>query len=124
MRKEWNIEEIDYLKEHIGVQKIPIIAQSMGRTYDSLIVKMNRLGLSNTKSQTGYLTLGELAKLLKVERNTLLGWVNRHGLPCMKKITRQSKRFYLICPSDFWKWAKMNKEKVQFSNIDPQVVIT
>lgn len=123
MRQEWNNEEIEYLKEHIGFRKISIIAQNMGRSYESVRIKMNRLGMSNTKSQTGLVTMGELAKLLKVERNTIKGWVERHGLSCMKKITRNSKRFYLIHPSDFWKWAETHKEKVQFSNIDSQVLL-
>ena len=123
MRKEWNTEEIEYLKEHIGAHKLAIIASNMGRSYESVRIKMNRLGMSNTKSQTGLVTMGELAKLLKVERNTVKGWVERHGLPCMKKVTRNSKRFYFIHPSDFWKWAEIHKEKVQFSNIDSQVLL-
>ncbi|WP_017756815.1 helix-turn-helix domain-containing protein [Calidifontibacillus oryziterrae] len=123
MRKEWDVADIDYLKEYIGSQKITMIAESMGRSYESVRVKMNRLGMSNTKAQTGLLTIGELAKLLKVERNTVKGWVERHGLSCVKKITRRSKAFYLINPKDFWKWAEKHKDKVQFSNIEPRVII-
>ena len=123
MRKEWNTEEIDYLKEHIGVHKITTIAQRMGRSYNSVIIKMNRLGLANTKLQTGYLTLGELGKHLKVHRNTIYWWMKKHDLPYKKRVTRKSKSFYFIYPSDFWKWANMNKEKVQFSNIEPQVLL-
>ena len=36
---------------------------------------------------------------------------------------QKSKSFYLIDPSNFWKWAGMHKEKVQFSNIEPQVLL-
>lgn len=123
MRKDWNNDDIDYLKEHIGVHKIPVIARSMERSYESVRVKMTRLGLSKTKSQTGFLTMGELARHLKIERKTVQGWVDRHGLPCMKKVTRKCKRFYLISPSDFWDWANINKEKVQFSDIEPQTLL-
>ena len=49
MRKEWNTEDIDYQEEHIGLYKITTIAQKMDRSYESVKVKMNRLGLSNTK---------------------------------------------------------------------------
>lgn len=123
MRKEWNTAEIDYLQEHIGIHKIPTIAQTMDRSYISVIVKMKRLGLSNTKMQTGFITIGELAKVLKVDRNTIRWWIKRHRLPYKKRVTRKSKSFYLIDSSDFWEWAEKHKEKVQFSNIDPQVLL-
>ncbi len=123
MRREWTIEEINYLEESVGVYKLKTIAKKMNRTCDSVVMKMNRLGLSNTKMQTGSLTLGELAKQLRVDRNTVKGWVEKHRLPCTQKITRSSKRFYFVNPSDFWKWAEVNKEKVQFSNIEPQTLL-
>lgn len=123
MRKGWTIEEIEYLKENIGFRKISTIAQALGRSYESVRVKMNRLGLSNTKSQIGLVTIGEISKILKVERNTVKGWVERYNLPCTKKVTRDSKIFYFIDSSDFWKWAEIHKEKVQFSNIDSQVLL-
>ncbi|MBS4189964.1 helix-turn-helix domain-containing protein [Bacillus sp. FJAT-49705] len=123
MSKVWNLEEIEYLKEQIGVHKITTIAQTMDRSYHSVIVKMNRLGISNTKLHTGLITIGELAKLVKVDRNTVKWWVEKHGLPCTKKVTRKSKGFYFIDPSDFWKWAEENKDRVQFSNIDSKVLL-
>lgn len=123
MRKEWNAKEIDYLQEHIGIHKIPTIAQTMGRSYTSVIIKMKRIGWSNTKLQTGFLTIGELAKVLRVDRNTIRWWIKRHGLPYKKRVTRQSKSFYLMDSSDFWVWAEKHKEKVQFSNIEPQALL-
>lgn len=123
MGKAWEIEEIDYLQEHIGFHKVPTIAQTIGRSYSSVIIKMKRLGLSNTKIQTGYLTIGELAKALKVDRNTIRWWIKRHGLRYKKRVTRKSKSFYFIDSSDFWDWAETHKDKVQFSNIDSQVLL-
>ena len=78
----------------------------MDRTYTAVIVKMKRLGLSNTKLQTGFLTIGELAKVLKVDRTTIRWWIKRHGLPYKKRITRKSKSFHLIDSSEFWEWAE------------------
>lgn len=123
MRREWDTEEIGYLKEYLGFHKVTTIAKNLDRTYESVRVKMNRLGLSNTKLQTGLVTIGELSQLLRVERNIIKGWVEKHGLPCIKKVTRKSKSFYFVDPSDFWKWAEIHKEKVQFSNIGFQVLL-
>lgn len=123
MRREWKIDEIVYLEEHIGVYKIETIAKKMGRSLNSVVMKINRLGLANTKKQTGLITIGELARHLKVDRNTVKGWVQNHELPCTKKITRYNKRFYFIDPLDFWKWAEVHKDKVQFSKIEPRVLL-
>lgn len=41
----------------------------------------------------------------------------------MKKTTRKTRSFYFNNPSDFWDWAEVHKEKVQFSNIEPQVLL-
>ena len=118
-RKVWTKEEIKYLKENLGRLKVSTIADNLGRTYDAVKVKMTRLGLSNTKAFTGMVTIGELASILKVDRNTVLGWVQRHNLKCTAKVTRKSKRFYCISQDDFWYWARYNKDKVNFSKIDP-----
>jgi len=123
VRREWRKDEINYLKECIGFQKITTIAKNLDRSYESVRLKMNRLGISNTKAQTGFVTMGELAKILKIERNTIRGWAKNHGLPCMKRVVRRSKSFYFIDPIDFWNWAEMHKEKIQFSNINSQVLL-
>ncbi|NSL51826.1 DNA-binding protein [Calidifontibacillus erzurumensis] len=123
MRRAWTSEELNDLKENIGVIKLTTIAKRINRSYDAVVMKLNRLGLSNTREQTGLVTLGELAKHLKVDRNIVKGWVDRHGLPCTKKKTRNTKTFYLVDILDFWKWAEENKEKVQFSNIEPNTLL-
>lgn len=123
MRREWDEEEIDCLKEYIGYYKIPTIAKKMDRSYEAIRTKLNRLGLANTKNHTGLLTVGELAKILQVDRNTIKGWIKRHNLPYVKKVTRKVRSFYFIDPTEFWEWAEQNKEKIQFSKIESQVLL-
>lgn len=121
---DWTNEEIDYLKENIGTYKITTIANNINRSYDSVVAKLHRLGLSsNTKMYTGLLTIGELSKLLKVDRNTVKNWTENYALPYKQRTTRKLKHFYFIDPIDFWTWSEKNKDKVQFSNIDPQIIL-
>ncbi|WP_068675142.1 hypothetical protein [Oceanobacillus sp. Castelsardo] len=122
MRRNWTSDEITYLKDSIGLYKLTTIARNLDRSYDSVRVKMTRLSLSNTKAQTGYITFHELAQLLKVDRNTVKGWAMNYKLPYIKKATRARKYFYFIDPPAFWDWAEQHKDKVQFSNIDPQSI--
>ncbi len=123
MRKLWNQKEIDYLRENIGTQKISTIANNMNRSYESVRVKITRLGLSNTKLQLGYCTAGELASILNIDRSTIRLWMREYGLPYKNKVTREVKNFYFIEPSDFWNWAELHKEKVQFLAIEEQVLL-
>lgn len=122
MRLAWTNEEIEYLKEEAGFVKVSTIAKNLGRTYESVSLKMKRLDLFRTKSLLGMVTMHELSKIVGVDRKTVEGWVTRHGLPCMKRVTKEKRTFSLISPEDFWKWAENNKEKVQFNNIEPHIL--
>ncbi|RFU66578.1 helix-turn-helix domain-containing protein [Peribacillus glennii] len=123
MRKNWTEAEITFMKENVGIVKLSTIARQLERTEQALLSKMKRIGISNTKAQTGYLTTCELAKVLKVDPATVRGWISRHGLSCTKKATRMTKKFYLIHPEDFWKWAEVNRKKLDFSKIEYQSII-
>lgn len=118
MTKYWNEEEIRYLKDNIGTLKVTTISINLGRTETAVLIKMKRLGIGNTKEQSGMMTTGELAKILKVDRTTVRGWEQRHGLPIKKKITRSEKMFKFIDNEEFWVWAGKNKDKIKFSNIE------
>ncbi|WP_313803462.1 helix-turn-helix domain-containing protein [Cytobacillus sp.] len=123
MRKVWSDDELLFLEDNIGMYKVSTIAQKLERSYESVRVKMTRLKISNTRQHTGLVTIGELAAILKVDRATVRAWTKKHGLPFSQKITRQSRKFYFIDPSEFWNWAAFHKEKIQFSNIDPQTLL-
>lgn len=123
MSNVWSSEEIEYLKENVGLVKVTTISRNLGRTYTSVILKLKRLGLNNTKQQNGMITMNELAEILGVDRNTVKGWVDRHHLRCTKKVTKKERKFTFIHTSDFWRWAEKNKDKVQFKNIEPNIIV-
>lgn len=118
MNKYWTAKEIDFLKENIGKTKISVIAEKLDRSETAVILKMNRLGIGNTRDQTGLITIGELAKPLGVDRNTIQGWIERHGLPVKKKVSRLTKVFTFVDSESFWNWAKINQDKIDFSKIE------
>jgi hypothetical protein len=122
-RKNWSASEIEYVKQHVGIFKIQTIADKLGRSEQSVLNKMKKLGLSNTKNQTGYLTTNELSDILKVDRTVIRGWMKRHGLTYIKRATRTTKKFYLIHPKDFWEWAEKHQEKIDFSKIEANSIV-
>lgn len=122
-KRIWTEEEINFLKDNVGNMKIATISKKLNRSEQSIQNKLKRLGISNTKAQTGYLTTYQLAKLVQKDATTIRGWITRHGLKSTKKTTHSSRQFHFIHPEDFWKWASENKEKVDFSKIEPQTII-
>lgn len=119
MRKYWTDDEISFLEEKTGVMKITTIAEKLGRSVSSVELKMKRLGISDTKLQTGMLTLNELAGIINVDNHTVYRWSKKHGLKVLKKITSKKQYYHLVDINDFWKWAEKNKEKINFSKIEP-----
>ncbi|RFU66822.1 helix-turn-helix domain-containing protein [Bacillus sp. V59.32b] len=122
MRRYWTNEERNYLRENVGQLKISTMADKLGRTEDSVLQMLKKLGLSNTKASTGLLTTYQLSQLLQVDAKTVRHWILNHGLKCTKKTTRNIKKWYLIDPDDFWDWAAENRERITFSKIKYQSI--
>lgn len=115
-------EDIQLIKDQLGSHSLTTIAKRLNRSIGALEVKITRMGLSHTKSHTGMLTAGELAKILKVDRNTVMQWILNHELDSHQRITRNKKRFTFINMDDFWAWADNNRKKIDFSRLEPNAL--
>ncbi|WP_257985089.1 helix-turn-helix domain-containing protein [Bacillus sp. T33-2] len=94
------------------------IAEKLGRNPKSLeMTLIRKRGTSSTIDSTGMITAGELAKVMGVDRNTVIGWTSRHGLPFKKKVTRYKKTFTFIDINEFWAWAELNRQRIDFSKL-------
>lgn len=118
MRRNWTREEEAYLAQQAGMTRIDSIAKKLDRTVISVELKMKRMGIANTRDQVGLMTMGELARLLGVDRNTVKHWADRYGLQYQKRKTKREKTFYFVDTNDFWDWAFKYKDKVDFSKIE------
>ncbi|HIS27890.1 MAG TPA: DNA-binding protein [Candidatus Avamphibacillus intestinigallinarum] len=122
MRRIWTREEEEYLMENIGTYKLDTLASHLNRTPVSVELKMKRMGIGNTRKQVGLLTMGELAHCIQVDRNTVKHWAEHHGLPYIKRKTKQKRTFYFVDTTDFWKWAFEHQDRVDFSKIEKHVL--
>lgn len=110
--------EIKFIQDNIGSMSLELIAKKLGKEVNAVQKNLYKYtGSTNTRQHTGMVTAGELAKAFKVDRNTVVGWIERHDLSCMKKITNRQRRFTFIDIEVFWKWAEMNKERIDFSKL-------
>jgi DNA-directed RNA polymerase specialized sigma subunit len=115
-------EDIQMIKDQLGSQSLSTIAKRLNRSIVALEVKITRLGLSHTKSYTGMITAGELAKALKIDRNSVMQWILNHDLDSYQRITRSKKRFTFIDIDEFWEWADKNRQKIDFSRLEPDAL--
>ncbi|MFD2444601.1 DNA-binding protein [Bacillus sp. CGMCC 1.16607] len=115
--------QMSFIEENLGVLSLKKIAQRLGKPVKSLEITLyKKKGSSNTKIHTGMITAGELATILKVDRNTVIGWISRHGLKSTRRVTNSKKNFTFIDILDFWDWAIEHKEKIDFSKIEPDTL--
>lgn len=120
---KYSPKDIQMIKDQLGSQSLSTIARRLNRSITALEVKITRMGLSHTKSYTGMLTAGELATILKIDRNTVMQWIHNHDLDSQQRITRNKKKFTFINIDDFWSWAENNTRKIDFSKIEPGTLL-
>lgn len=116
--KAWTDKEVEYLCEYVGSVRVETLAKNLHRPVTGVLLKMKRLGISNTKKQLGYYTLGELAGILKVDRKTVSLWAEKYDLPYIKRKTRSMRDFRFIDTSDFWDWAYQHQDRIDFSKVE------
>jgi hypothetical protein len=114
--KKWNDYEENKLKELVGTTSLHVIARRLERTEGGIERKLEKLGIYPRESRPD-ITAYQLATLLNVDSHTVLRWINKHGLPHTRKVTKFQRENIFICPEKFWKWAEMNKQRINFAKI-------
>lgn len=122
----WTVEDERYLEENIGTVTFNTIAKSLGKTTGAVITKAEKLGISNTKVACGLITINELSNILCVEWKVLKGWIDQYDLPAKRRNFREYKRnkrcFYYIDIEEFWKWASLNKDLINWFPLERQAL--
>ncbi|QAT40856.1 hypothetical protein [Clostridium sp. JN-9] len=121
--RKWTQEECDYLQDKWGMISIPSIAANLGRTVQAVKVKAYKIGLRRHLHSGIEITINELAKALG--KGSSYSWILdrwcRYGLPVkMKKSI--NKEYKVIDIDKFWKWAEKNKDIVDFSKFEKDML--
>lgn len=122
-RRFWTKEEDDYVMERAGKASSKTIADNLGRTKVAVDSRMYKLGISDIRATTGMITAYKLSTVLNVDSHTVYLWISDFGLKATYKRIRDKGKYYLIDPADFWKWADINRERINFSKIEPKALL-
>lgn len=123
-RREWTKEEEEKLDYFYGRKPIKQIAKMLNRkNIPGIQTKISRMGLSASYRHQGHLTLSEFADLLEVSDFKVRRWIKDKKMPSKEIVTALKKKYTLIEVREFWEWAEVNKEEVNFYRIKPYTLL-
>lgn len=117
--KRWTEKECQYLSDSWGTTAIPSIAKNLGRSVDSIKNKAYKMKLGAFLDSGDFITYNQLLVALGVNSSNTyktISWIDKRNLPVKTKKVNQSK-FLVIKIDDFWKWAELNTDIIDFSRL-------
>ena len=119
---KWKEDEIEYLMQHYGSITVKEISKNLKRTEMSIVIKAKRLGI-NALNNTEKINAKQLAEALNVDRKVIAHLINDKGLKAkFKSVKNVNKKFWRISIDDFWKWAEKNKDLINFSKMEKNIL--
>lgn len=121
--EKWTDEEKQYLQDNWGTLSKQTIAKNLNRSVDSIDVMKYRLGLGTFLENGDYITWNQFQKVIGTTSSSYKSksWINNRSFPLhMKKVGKCS--FKIVYIDEFWKWAEKNKDLLDFSKIEKNIL--
>lgn len=123
-KRKWTPEEEYCLQDKWGEVSIKGLASTLGRSENAIIVKAQRMGLGAHLHADHRVTANQLMKAIYGGKQqggwTMNRWIE-NGLPIKSHLVKNS-RFKVVDIDDFWKWAEQNKDIVNFSLMEENIL--
>lgn len=117
--KNWTEAEEQQLQNEWGMYSADTIAKHLGRSRDSIIVKVARLGLGAHLENSAMISFNVLIKELGYAGgyNEILRKFEKAGLTIhMQRVKNCS--FRMVDIDEFWEFAEQNKQLIDFSRLE------
>ena len=110
--RKWTQEELQTLEEMIGTFTVKRIAKQLGRSFDAVNIKLNRMGLEGFEKSTDMLTMRQVCLMLGVQSRVVKNKWQSKGLHIMRRgnyivIRQQDLIKYLKNHPEDWNAAKI-----------------
>lgn len=115
--KRWTQQDVDYLSNSWGNVPITSIAKKLERSIDAVKLKACKMKLGAFLDSGDYITYNQLLIALGINSGHTyksISWINKRKLPVTTKRVNKNK-FLIIKIDDFWKWAELNTDIIDFS---------
>lgn len=115
--RHWTQEELDKLEDLISIYPVATIAKKLNRSFNSVNLKLHRMGLDGFAKSTDLLTMNQVCLMLGVAWRTVNRWKSK-GL----RIRRKGK-FLVVKQQDLIKYLKEHPEEWNAANIPDDSLI-
>ena len=121
--KNWTKEEEEYLIEKWGTLSLKTIAQNLGRSENAILVRKNRLELGGFLDNGEYITFNQLLIAIGVDNGGYkkISWIKNRNFPIRRKRVNNCS-FRVVYIEDFWKWAEKNRDVLDFSKFETNIL--
>jgi hypothetical protein len=122
--KKWTKEEEQYLEENWGTISVRTLAKNLGRSEHAVNVRRQRLGLGAFLNNGDYITFNQLKCAIGIGGGTgymNISWIKNRGFPVHTKRVKQNS-FKIVYLDEWWKWAEQNKDLLDFSKFEENVL--
>lgn len=114
--RKWTEEELSVLETMIGTFTVETIAKRLGRSFNAVNMKLNRMGLVGFEKSTDLLTMNQICIMLGVQRRTIDRW-QKKGLHIMRKsnyrvVKQQELARYLKEHQEDWNAHKVTDDSL------------
>lgn len=123
--KNWTQEEKDYLSDHYGQLSYGTLAKNLNRSINSINVMARRMELGAFLESGEYITFHQLLFALGYDNSGqnyfMTSWVKNRDFPLHTKRVNQNS-FKVVYLEEFWGWAEKNRDLLDFSNFEENVL--
>ncbi|HBJ2602316.1 TPA: sigma-70 region 4 domain-containing protein [Clostridium botulinum] len=121
-RRDYTKEELIYLEEKWGAKSVKAISRKLNRSEWAVRMKAYKMGLGDPKLSIDGITINQLSKAIGVHYQSIMrNWVEQYGFPVKNKVLINESIAYAT-QNDFWEWAKDNKNLIDFSRIEENIL--
>ena len=121
----WTTEDEKYLEENWGKLSLDVLMKRLNRSKNAIVVKVNIMGLGAFLDNGDYVTFNQLMAALGYSSGgnsyKNISWIKNRGCPVKRKKVRQNS-FKIIYINEFWDWAYKNRDVLDFSRFEENVL--
>ena len=124
MGKRWSDEELAYLEYKWGLVSVPTIAKKLGRTEEAVSLRAKRMKLGRFTDNGNYVTFAQLVNAFgqpNSRGSKYNSWIVKRGMPYKYKKVNNG-RVRVVDLKEFWIWAESNKNFIDFSTLEPNIL--
>lgn len=106
-----------------GTVSVKTLAKNLGRSENAIIVRKDRLGLGAFLESGDYVTWNQLLLALGTRGDSykLTSWVKNKGFPVHTKRVNKNC-FRIVYLEEWWEWAAQNKDMLDFSKFEENIL--